>query len=149
MGLLKWAGKTAYYTGKSAVRGAGRSIARDVREVSRITYEHPGCSIQHRSAEAMVKCRRGSNYSGGEVASRRQSHQSGFALSENQMVCGACKQIIPLGHTDCPSCGNQLLDEPCVGCGGEWQMTRLEGELAGFCSRCDWYVTSDGLVRLT
>jgi hypothetical protein len=31
MGLLKWAGKTAYYTGKSAVRGAGRSIARDVR----------------------------------------------------------------------------------------------------------------------
>ena len=149
MGLLKWAGKTAYYTGKSAVRGAGRSIARDVREATRVTYEHPGCSIQHRSAEAMMKCRRGSDYSGGEVAPRRQSRQSGLTLSENQMVCGTCKHIIPLGHTDCPSCGDQLLDEPCVGCGGEWQMTRLEGELAGFCSRCDWYVTSDGLVRLT
>lgn len=148
MGLMKWAGKTAYYSAKSAVRGAGRSIARDVREVTRITYEHSGCSIQHRSAEAMVNCRRGSDYSGGHRETRQVENRNGLTLSANQMVCGSCAQVIPLGHTDCPQCGDRILDELCVGCGGEWQMTKLKGELAGFCSTCNWYVTSDGLVRL-
>lgn len=55
MGLFKWAARTAYYSTKSA----GRSIARDVRSVAHMTYEHPGCSVRHRSSEAMLKCRKG------------------------------------------------------------------------------------------
>ena len=58
-GLFKWATKTTYYTGKKAVRGMGRSIARDVRSVAHPTYEHFGCHIKHRSPEAMLKCRKG------------------------------------------------------------------------------------------
>ena len=55
MGLFKWAAKSAYYSTKSA----GRSIARDVRSITHLTYEHPGCDTRHRSAEAMSKCRKG------------------------------------------------------------------------------------------
>ena len=54
MGLFKFAAKTAYYSTKKA----GRSIARDVRSVSHMTYEHPGCDTRHRSSEAMLKCRK-------------------------------------------------------------------------------------------
>lgn len=55
MGLFKWAAKTTYYSTKKA----GRSIARDVRSVTHMTYEHAGCHIRHRSSEAMLKCRKG------------------------------------------------------------------------------------------
>ena len=55
MGLFKWAAKSAYYSTKSA----GRSIAREARSISHMTYEHPGCDTRHRSAEAMLKCRKG------------------------------------------------------------------------------------------
>jgi len=55
MGLFKWAAKSAYYSTKSA----GRSFARDVRSITHVTYEHPGCDTRHRSAEAMSKCRKG------------------------------------------------------------------------------------------
>ena len=55
MGLFKWAAKSAYYSTKSA----SRSFARDVRSITHLTYEHPGCDTRHRSAEAMSKCRKG------------------------------------------------------------------------------------------
>ncbi len=55
VGLFKWAAKTAYYSSKKA----GRSVARDIREVTHMTYEHPGCNTRHKSAEAMLKCRKG------------------------------------------------------------------------------------------
>ena len=55
MGLFKWAAKSAYYSTKSA----SRSFARDVRSLTHLTYEHPGCDTRHRSAEAMSKCRKG------------------------------------------------------------------------------------------
>lgn len=59
MGIFKWAAKTAYYSGKSAARSAGRSVARDARDIFRPTYEHAGCSIRHRTPEAMLKCKKG------------------------------------------------------------------------------------------
>jgi hypothetical protein len=55
MGLFKFVAKTAYYSTKSA----GRSIARDARSVTHMTYEHAGCDTRHRSSEAMLKCRKG------------------------------------------------------------------------------------------
>lgn len=151
MGLFKWAAKTTYYTGKKAVRGAGRSIARDIRSVAHPTYEHDGCSIRHRSAEAMLKCRKGSNYVPEQMerTGRNRRTASSAGLLPNQMICGSCAQVIPLELVNCPSCRAVLLDELCVGCGGSWRMTRLNGDLAGYCQPCDWYVTSDGLFRIT
>jgi hypothetical protein len=148
MGLFKWAAKTTYYTGKKAVRGAGRSIARDIRSVAHPTYEHAGCSIRHRSAEAMLKCRKGSDYVPAErTRSSRQRSSGSSVLLPHQMICGSCASVIPLELVTCPNCSSVLLDEPCIGCGGTWRMTRLNGDLAGFCERCNWYVTSEGLVR--
>jgi len=150
VGLFKWAAKTTYYTGKKAVRGAGRSIARDIRSVAHPTYEHAGCSIRHRSAEAMLKCRKGSDYVPAErTRSSRQSSSGHSGLLPHEMICGSCATVIPLEHQTCPSCRAVLLDEPCIGCGGTWRMTRLNGDLAGFCQRCNWYVTSEGLVRIS
>ena len=59
MGILKWATRTAYYSTKNATRAVGRSVARDARDVVRPAYEHPGCSIRHRTPEAMLKCKKG------------------------------------------------------------------------------------------
>lgn len=98
----------------------------------------------------MLKCRKGSDYVPAErTRSSRQQSTGSSGLLPHQMICGSCASVIPLEHQICPICRAVLLDEPCIGCGGTWQMTRLDGHLAGFCQRCNWYVTSEGLVRIS
>lgn len=95
-----------------------------------------------------MKCRRGDGGAGRVVLERAAVGWVDRGIRNDQMFCGSCEQIIPLGHTACPLCGVTLLDQACIGCGGSWQMARLDGDLAGYCTTCDWYITSSGLFRL-
>lgn len=72
MGIFKWVAKASYNTSKDIGRAAGRSIARDIRDIGRAgrtstyggrssagsgsAYEHYGCNVRHRTYEAMMKC---------------------------------------------------------------------------------------------
>lgn len=56
MGWAHRLSKKSYYTGKKIGRKIGRDIRSDFREITHPTYEHPGCPVRHRTAEAMLKC---------------------------------------------------------------------------------------------
>ena len=126
----------------NAIYAAERRIFTKKRGSSQV-FTHDGCGTQHRSTEAANRCRKGASVE----SSYESTQQTQEASDPNYYRCLNCGREAPIGASTCVYCQHKFMDDSCFRCKGDWQLKRLDGELAMYCPRCDWYMTEKGLVR--